>query len=516
MRLAPDPEVTPSDVERGKRALVQDGAWANVVGSLSGGVILVGLALALGAGPRLVGVLAAIPFFGQLAQIPAIGLVERIRQRRRIAVATITAGRVLILGMALLPLLEDRSLALGLLVAGQVGVAVLGAIGACAWNSWMHDLLPKEGLGAFFARRLFWATTLALVGGLAGGAMVDHWPFGDRDHAYAAAFAAAALAGFVSSWWLARVPEPAMPPRGVRPPLRATLARPFADPNFRRLIAFMTTWNFATNLAAPFFAVYLIQQLGFGLGEVVILWALSQVANALTLRLWGRLSDRLSNKSILGIAAPVFLACVLALPFTALPERHALTFPLLAFVHVLMGAAAGGTGLATGNIGLKLAPAGMATSYLAAVSLMGSLAAGIAPIAGGFFAGWFEARELTLLVQWTAPGESIEAVAMRLRHWEFFFFLAFALGLYALHALTLIREDAEVSNREAVQQLRLEVRRSMTRSLSSVGGLRVATAFPLGRLVDDGGRAAAGQRGEAAGSAGTGAGAAAGTPDPGR
>ena len=42
MRLAPDPLVTPEDVERGKPALVKDAAWASLVGSLYGGVILVG------------------------------------------------------------------------------------------------------------------------------------------------------------------------------------------------------------------------------------------------------------------------------------------------------------------------------------------------------------------------------------------------------------------------------------------------------------------------------------------
>ncbi|HYG88725.1 MAG TPA: MFS transporter [Azospirillum sp.] len=483
MRLAPDARVTPSDVERGKHALVQDGAWANVVGALSGGIILVGFALALDAGPLAIGTLAAIPFFGQLAQIPAIGLIERVRQRRKIAVLAITGGRVLVLALAMLPFLDDRRLALALLIAAEVAIAVLGAIGTCSWNSWMHDLLPKEGLGRFFARRLFWATALALVSGLAGGLLVDHWPFGDPIHGYSAAFAAAGLAGFVSSWWLARVPEPAMQAPPERAPLLPMLRAPLHDGNFRRLIVFMTSWNFAVNLAAPFFTTYLLKQLGFDLGVVVILWAVSQIANALTLRQWGRLSDRLSNKSILAVAAPVYLGCVLALPFTALPERHLLTLPLLGIIHALMGAATGGIGLATGNIGLKLAPEGKGTAYLASVSLFGSLAAGTAPLVAGLFADWFGARELSLLIHWESPGIEAQAVAMRLRHWEFFFAFSFLLGLYALHALSRVQEDKTISERRVVQLFALEARRTM-RSLSSVGGLRVATAFPFGRPID--------------------------------
>ena len=50
-------------------------------------------------------------------------------------------------------------------------------------------------------------------------------------------------------------------------------------------------------MAAPFLAVYLLQQLGYALSTVTTLRVASQVANALTLYLWGRLSDRFSNKS---------------------------------------------------------------------------------------------------------------------------------------------------------------------------------------------------------------------------
>ena len=90
MRLSPDPNVTPADVERGKRALVKDAAWASMVGALYGGVILVGFALELGATPWHIGLLPALPFLAQLVQLPTILLIERLRERRKIAVAAVT------------------------------------------------------------------------------------------------------------------------------------------------------------------------------------------------------------------------------------------------------------------------------------------------------------------------------------------------------------------------------------------------------------------------------------------
>src|SRR5690349_14389301 len=102
MKLRPDTTITQADLERGKRALVRDSAWASITGSLYGGVILVGFALALDAGPFAIGMLAAIPFIGQAAQLPAIALIEHVRQRRKIAVLSVSIARVLILLLALL------------------------------------------------------------------------------------------------------------------------------------------------------------------------------------------------------------------------------------------------------------------------------------------------------------------------------------------------------------------------------------------------------------------------------
>jgi hypothetical protein len=190
-----------------QRALVQDAAWASLIDVLSRGVLLVSFALSLGAGPFTIGLLGAIPSLAQLAQLPAIALVERFRRRRLIAVGLGLSERVFVLLLAALPFLPDRHLGLVILVFGQGAIAVLAAMSACSWNSWMHDLLPHHGMGAFFARRLSWSTCVALAGALAGGALVENWPGRDPIQAYAVVFATAGVAGFISSWFLARVPD---------------------------------------------------------------------------------------------------------------------------------------------------------------------------------------------------------------------------------------------------------------------------------------------------------------------
>src|SRR5256885_16372500 len=72
MRLAPDPLVTPDDVERGKPALVKDAAWASLVGSLYGGGVPLRLAPPVRAPPPPLRPLSAAAAFAPGAP-PAAG-----------------------------------------------------------------------------------------------------------------------------------------------------------------------------------------------------------------------------------------------------------------------------------------------------------------------------------------------------------------------------------------------------------------------------------------------------------
>lgn len=485
MWLPPVDRVEEHDLEPALSHLVRDGVYAQAMGTLTGGVLLVGYALALGASNLVIGILAAIPFFAQLTQLPSILLVERLRARRLISVLGAVLSRLVLVLLAFLPWLEAPEFARSLLIAGVAASAALGAMAGCSWNSWMHDLVPEHRLGLFFANRLYYATSFTLLIGIAAGFFIDGWVhfgFGLPVHAYTVLFLLGGVAGAASIVHLTRVPEPRMAPPERSIHLGRMLAEPFRDTNFRRLIWFLGAWQFTTNLAAPFFTVYLIAQLGYDMNFVLLMTVVSQFANMLTLRKWGELSDRFSNKAVLRLCAPVFLLCIFAWTLVSLPEKHAYTTTLLVVLHVVMGCAVAGVTLAGGNIGLKLAPRGRGTAYLAASSIVNAVAAGIAPIIGGLFADDFAARELSLILRWTSGPEATEFVTLRLRHWDFFFLLAPLLGLYALHRLTLVDEAGQGEDRAMMQEIVIETRRAVA-SLSSVAGLRLMNTFPFGRIV---------------------------------
>ena len=164
-----------------------------------------------------------------------------------------------------------------------------------------------------------------------------------------------------------------------------------------------------------------------------------------------------------------------------MPEKHLGTIPLLVAIHIFMGVSMAGVTLASGNIALKLAPKEQATAYLDANSIVNSLAAGIAPVLGGRFADFFATRELSLTLNWRSPVRELALNTLSFQHWNFFFFLAFLIGLYSIHRLAKVREIGEVEEKIVIHELTSEIRRPL-RNLSTVGGLRQMIHFPLSLL----------------------------------
>ncbi|WP_225206430.1 MFS transporter [Novosphingobium huizhouense] len=480
--LRPQARISEAEREAGLARIAYEAAFANTTAALTTGVVLTAFALHLGAGNALIGLLASLPFLAQLAQIPAITLVERLRRRKAIAVWSSVIGRSMLGAMALLPFAGAAAPAL--LVAMTLVLCLLAAIGGCAWNSWMRDFTPEDRMGAVFARRTTWATITTIVAGLGAAALLQYTAPGSRarDGAFAALYAVGCLAGLASAAIVARIPEPVMAQAGqVTARLGDLLREPLADANFARLLAFLASWQFAVNLATPFFTVFLVDQLGYRMTTVMGLSIASQLANALALRNWGALTDRFSNKSVLLVAAPVYIGCIAGMAVASQITGAAARIGFLVGLHVLMGASVAGVTLATTNIGLKLSPRGMAASYVAASGVTTALAAGLAPIVGGLFAEFFAGRRLEVIVRWTNPEGVLSLLPLRLGHWDFYFLISGLLGLHALHRLSLVREEGEIGQRDMVRHVLIQARSSV-HAFSTVTGFRALTEIP-GNIV---------------------------------
>lgn len=470
-----------SQVQSALKYIIRDGVASQAMGVLTGGAFLVAFAVKLGASNFVIGLLAAIGPLSQLLQLPSIFLVEKIRNRRLITVVAAGLSRICWLIIALSPFIFPAKIAIAVLLILLLAVSAFGAASGCSWNSWMRDLIPEKIMGSFFSKRMRIATGVGIAVSILAAVYLDFWKkqFPDQELvAYSILFAVGFFAGMIGLLFLGKTPEIRMPQIEGKQKIFKLLAQPFRDENFRKLIAFMCSWNFAVNLAGPFFMVYMLKRLGLSMSFIIGLSIVSQVFNFLFLKIWGKFTDRFSNKSVLAISCPIFMLSILAWTFTTMPEKYILTIPLLIAIHVVMGMASAGVSLASNNISLKLAPKGQATSYLAANTIINSMAAGIAPILGGKFADFFAGRELAWTLKYTTPTGEISLPTLNLQQWDFFFAIAFIIGIYALHRLSMIKESGEVEEKVIALELFAEVR-TQVRTLSSIDGVKQMISFPI-------------------------------------
>jgi len=469
------------EIQSGLSYVIKDGIASQSMGILTGGAFLIAFALKLGASNMVIGLLAAIGPLAQLLQLPSIFLVEKIRNRRAIVVTAAALNRLCWLLIALIPFLFGAKIGLAVLLASMIAASALGAISGCSWNSWMRDLIPQNILGSFFSKRMRIATGVGIALSIAAAVYLDAWkkmlPSYELQ-GYSILFLVGFAAGALGIYFLARTPEKRMPVAEERPKILKLLAMPFKDENFRKLIAFMCSWNFAVNLAGPFFMVYMLKRLGLSMSFIIALSIVSQVLNFAFLKIWGKFTDSFSNKSVLAICGPLFILSILAWTFTTMPEKYFLTIPLLILIHIVMGLSSAGVSLASGNISMKLAPEGQATAYLASNTIVNSVAAGIAPILGGKFADFFAGRELAWTLKYTSPTGEFSLPTLNLQQWDFFFALAFLIGLYSLHRLAMVKEEGEVEEKVVMNELFAEVS-GQVKNLSSAEGLRQMVSFPF-------------------------------------
>jgi MFS family permease len=479
VKFTPSGKLTEKQIQTGLNLIVKDGLMAEAMATLTGGAFLVAMALKLGASNFQIGILAALPSISPIFQLLGIFLVQKYHNRKIITVISSVFARGPLVLICFLPFLFSPAVSLVFIIVFLFFHYLFGSVSGCGWNSWMKDLVPQEQLGRYFSNRSRLIQILSVTLSFAIAFILDYVKANHPEleiKTYSLMFLIGGTAGLLGITLLVRTPEPRMVP--IKSNIFRLLAKPFKNENFRNTILFNGAWAFAVNLATPFFSVFLLKMLHLPLSYVVSLNILSQVTNILFIRVWGKYSDKYSNKSILRICGPVYLLGILALTFTTMPGPHFLSIPLLVVVYAMNGISVSGINLAMSNIGIKLAPKqGDAIVFLTARSMFVAAVSGLAPAIGGLFADFFAARELSWNLEWKSPAGNLVLHTLELQQWDFFFVFAFLFGLFALYRLSYVKEEGEVHKSIVVNDMVAEFMRQ-PRIEAAVNGMRNVAYIP--------------------------------------
>lgn len=380
-----------SEVNRGLRVSIVEGGFAMLYATLGGGMFLTGLALWLGANSFQIALLSAIPSlvtgFGFLSGY----LVRRAGERKNLLIWTAGVGRSVFI--VLVPFLLLRMKVSIVLFFATVAVSsLIMTIAGTVWQAWITDLVPEERRGRFFGLRNAIHSILGVTAAYGAGRGMDwlkaqgHEPLG-----YALAFGLAVIFGLVSTLLLVRQPEPELPPL-PRLSLRETFLGPFKEPQFSKLILFLTVWFITGTLASPFYIVHMMKNLHFSFAAIGVYSMIGGVTGMVMQLLWGRAIDRFGARPV----TVLNFALVGVMPLLWLFATP--TFRLPIWGDALMnGLVWSGASLGLWNLLLELAdnPAHR-ESYFAIYSAVTGLGAFAASMLSGVIAQALQGFHLTI------------------------------------------------------------------------------------------------------------------------
>jgi MFS family permease len=306
---------------------------------------------------------------------------------------------LLILGLGLLHwnYIEPQTLITGTLIVAFLSFSS-GALGSAAWLSWMAVLVPKRLRGRYFGLRNSAANLTNLISVPLMGMAISRWPSGSVDGFGVVLLLAIAfgLASLTFQHFMADVNpklqqtlsalQAELPPSESQSDVKSA-SEPSSkteQSKFWILLTYFGGWMFAFSLSAPFFNLYMLDNLNLPITLVTLYTSLMAGANILMLMFWGRLADRIGNRTVLAIAG-VILALVPLLWLFA--KTDALSIWLgLPCLHLAMGGTGAAIDLCNNNLQIGVAPLHKQSTYFGWLAAAAGISGALGTAIGGYCA----------------------------------------------------------------------------------------------------------------------------------
>ncbi|OGX38364.1 MAG: hypothetical protein A3C36_06215 [Omnitrophica WOR_2 bacterium RIFCSPHIGHO2_02_FULL_52_10] len=261
--------------------------------------------LALGGGAAHIGLLNSLTnLVASASQLPSDTLTRHFRSRQVITAVFVFLQSVTLLLLAWIALAHVANLYLTIAVI--TCFSGFGAVVQPCWISMLSDMVSQHRRGKYFGWRTRRLGTTIIVSTLLTGLALYYFERLDIALGFFCVFAAAAATRFLSFLYIRKM---------VDPPLQFTQESHFnlwdflskiKSSNFAQFVFFTAGVNFAVNLAAPFFTVFMLQDLALNYIEFTLINLAAPVVLYTIIERWGHHADLVGNIKVLRVVAPLF------------------------------------------------------------------------------------------------------------------------------------------------------------------------------------------------------------------
>ena len=339
-----------------------------------------------------VGLLTALPsLLGSLSQLLTIKAMNSYSRRKIVFWGVFLQALMWLplVGLGLFYYFKNINAELGLssLVIIYTLLIIVGSFAGPAWSSMMKDTVTKD-IGKYFGNRSRIAGLVALVCMLIAGFILDYFKQTNIFLGFIIIFFIAFLGRTTSSLLFSKQYEPKFKQEEKSYFSFIQFAKKMLKNNFGKFVVFFALTSLAVTICSPFFAVYVLKDLGFTYVQYMAMIVGSSVASFIFMSGWGKFADNYGNLKVMKLS----MGSIIAVPFLYFASYFVFKFnpslivPYIIFIEVLAGVMWAGFNLAAGNFiyeAVTREKMALCVSYFNVINGIGTF---IGPILGGFLA----------------------------------------------------------------------------------------------------------------------------------
>lgn len=289
--------------EAGKISIKEGSAWSLMEGF--GNKYITPYALSIGATNTQIGILSSLPgLLGNILQIPVLHLIRKNSRKKVVFIACLFQALMWIpiisIGFLYFFNYINSRIASNLLIIIYSLLIIAGSTANPAWNSWMKDIL-KTNIGEYFGKRSRIINFVVTLSMLSAGIILN---FFGKEYAFKGfliIFLIAFAGRMISAYLVTRQYEPKFNYENKDYfSLRQFIKKMFFN-NFGHFVIYISLISFATAIAGPFFAVYMLKDLNFSYIEYTLVSLSSILTIIIFMPFWGKFADKFGNIKVIKI-----------------------------------------------------------------------------------------------------------------------------------------------------------------------------------------------------------------------
>ncbi len=350
--------------KQARKLSIKEGAFATLRLSI-GNSYISPFAIALNASNSLVALLTSIPnLLGPISQWRSSRLIEK-HSRKKIAITGVFLEALFFIPLILIAVLFYKGIITFLLPILLIIVFSLRTIAAGivspAWFSWVGDIVDEKYRGKWFAKRNYIIGIVTIVSSILAAILLDYFKKNNQlMFGFMSLFAIVVVSRLTCVYYFKKSYEPKLKLKKGYYFSFTDFIKKASSNNFGKFTIFRSLLSLAASIASPFFAVYMLRNLGFSYVIFMTITLSQTLFSILALKIWGKFSDKFGNYEVLKITAVL----IPLYPILWLISHHPL---YLIFVPALIGGVAwAGFNLAAGNFifdSVKKEKRSLAVSY---------------------------------------------------------------------------------------------------------------------------------------------------------